>query len=238
MSNTKKGIAKEINIKEIFSVIKKRLWIIAIITALASIAGYLYGEKDITLLYQSSARIIIGKEADMNTLQVILKDPVVLEKVVEKLDLNRSPESLANQINVGILDSSKVVNISVIDTDPNRAAEIANTTAEEFKKEITRLLDFSDMEIFSPAKVNLSPINEEESKSGIIGLVFGLFAGIGFVFFLDSLDDTIRSKKDVEDILDLPVLGRISKMSKKNIQKQSIHPIEIPRGDSVVPKQT
>ncbi|MBT2686193.1 Wzz/FepE/Etk N-terminal domain-containing protein [Bacillus sp. ISL-37] len=236
MGNTKKGIAKEINLKEIFSVIKKRLWIIAIITALASTAGYLYGEKDITLLYQSSARIIIGKEADMNTLQVILKDPVVLEKVVEKLDLKRSPESLANQINVGILDSSKVVNISVIDTDPKRAADIANTTAEEFKIEITRLLDFNDMEIFSPAKINPAPINEEENRSGIIGFVFGLFAGIGFVFFLDSLDDTIRSKKDVEDFLDLPVLGRISKMNKKNIQKHSTHQIDIPRGDNGVPK--
>jgi capsular polysaccharide biosynthesis protein len=236
MSNSKKGIAKEINIKEIFLVIKKRLWIIAIITALASIAGYLYGEKDITLLYQSSARIIIGKEADMKTLQVILKDPVVLEKVVEKLDLNRSTESLANQINVGILDDSKVVNISVIDTDPNRAAEIANTTAEEFKTEITRLLDFSDMEIFSRAKINSNPINEDKSKSGIIGLIFGLIAGIGFVFFLESLDDTVRSQKDVEDYLGLPVVGRISKMSKKNIKKQSIHPIDFPRGDSGVPK--
>lgn len=236
MSNTKKGIAKEINLKEIFSVIKNRLWIIAIITALSSFVGYLYGEKDITLLYQSSARIIIGKEADMNTLQVILKDPVVLEKVVEKLDLNRSPESLANQISVGIIDSSKVVKISVIDTDPNRAADIANTTAEEFKTEITRLLNFNDMEIFSPAKSNPAPINEEENRSGIIGLIFGIFAGIGFVFFLDSLDDTIRSKKDVEDYLDLPVLGRISKMNKKNIQKQSTHQIDIPRGDTGVPK--
>jgi capsular polysaccharide biosynthesis protein len=236
MSNGKKGIAKEINLKEIFSVIKKRLWIIAIITALSSIAGYLYGEKDITLLYQSSARIIIGKEADMNTLQVILKDPVVLEKVVERLELNRSPESLANQISVGILDSSKVVNISVIDTDPNRAADIANTTAEEFKTEITRLLDFNDMEIFSPAKINPNPINEEKSKSGIIGVVFGVIAGIGFVFFLDSLDDTVRSQKDVEDYLGLPVVGRISKMTKKNIKKQSIHPIDFPGGDTGVPK--
>ncbi|WP_226678006.1 YveK family protein [Mesobacillus jeotgali] len=235
MNNAKKGIAKEINIKEIFAVIKKRLWIIAIITALSSLAGYMYGEKDITLLYQSSARIIIGKEADMNTLQVILKDPVVLEKVVEKLDLNRSPESLANQISVGILDGSKVVNISVIDTDPNRAADIANTTATEFKNEITRLLDFNDMEIFSPAKINPNPINEEKSNSGIIGIVFGMIAGVGFVFFLDSLDDTVRSKKDVEDYLGLPVLGKVSKMSKKNIKKQSIHPIDFPRGDPGVP---
>jgi capsular polysaccharide biosynthesis protein len=161
---------------------------------------------------------------------------VVLEKVVEKLDLNRSPESLANQISVGIIDSSKVVNISVIDTDPNRAADIANTTAQEFKTEITRLLNFNDMEIFSPAKINPAPINEEKNRSGIIGLIFGIFSGIGFVFFLDSLDDTIRSKKDVEDYLDLPILGRISKMNKKNIQKQSTHQIDIPRGDTGVPK--
>ena len=236
MSNAKKGIAKEINLKEIFSVIKKRLWIIAIITALASIAGYVYGEKNTTLLYQSSARIIIGENADMNTLQVILKDPVVLEKVVEKLDLNRSPESLANQISVGILDSSKVVNINVIDINAVRAADIANTTAEEFKNEISTLLNFSDLRIYSPAKVNPYPINDNGNKTGIVGLMFGLFAGIGFVFFLDSLNDTVRSQKDVEDYLDLPVLGRIAKMNKKNIKKQSIHQIEFPGGGTGVPK--
>lgn len=234
MNNSKKAMAKEINLKEIFFVLKKRLWIVAIITILATIAGYVYSGQSTTLLYQSSARIIIGADSDMKTLQVIMKDPVVLEKVVEELELDRSPEALANQISVEIMDDSKVVNIKVIDTNPQLAADIANTTAEEFKSEITNLLNFNDIRIFSPAKVHPSPINANGNNTVIIGLVFGLIAGIGFVYFMDSLDDSVKSQKDVEEYLDIPVLGKISKMNKKNIKKQILHPIEIDRGDTGV----
>jgi capsular polysaccharide biosynthesis protein len=239
MNSPTKKIAKEINLKEIFFVIKKRLWILIFITVLATLAGFAYGEtKTTTLLYQSSTRLIIGADSElMKTLQVIIKDSTVLEKVVGKLKLNRSSEALANQINVESLDSSKVVSINVIDTDPKRAADIANTTAEVFKNEIPNILGFNDVRILSPAKVHTNPINEEGNKAVNISLLFGIFAGIGLVFLLDSMDDTVKSEKDVEEYLSLPVLGRISKMNKKNIQKQIHQQIDMnTRGETIAPK--
>lgn len=236
MNTPAKKIAKEINLKEILLVIKKRLWVLIVVTIIAAISGFAYGaNKTTTLLYQSSTRVIIGADAElMKTLQVIIKDSTVLGKVVEKLKLNRSPESLANQINVESLDDSKVVSISVIDTDPNLATEIANTTAEVFKNEIPKILGFNDVKILSSAKVNPQPINEDSNKAAIIGLIFGLFAGLGLVFLLDSMDDTVKSERDVEEYLDLPVIGQISKMNKKNIQKQSHHQFDFKQGGGSV----
>jgi capsular polysaccharide biosynthesis protein len=240
MMNEKHTFTKDINLKDLFITLKKRVWIILIITALSTIAGIFYSAMNVpTPLYQTSSRIILGEKSDMNTLQVIIRDKTVLEKVINQLDLARSPESLANQINVQRVDESQIVSISVVDTDPNLAAEIANTTAEVFKEEIPKIIDFNDVSILSTAEMNPFPINggANGSRTIMIALIFGLVAGIGFAFFLDSLDETIKSVKDVEAYLDLPVLGKISKMNKKNIQKQSLHKIDIhPGGDIDVKK--
>ena len=68
-------------------------------------------------MYQTSSRIIINADAEYRkTLQVIMKDSTIMEKVVQNLNLDRSPEALAGQISVQSIDASQVVSIGVIDT--------------------------------------------------------------------------------------------------------------------------
>ncbi|WP_078428923.1 YveK family protein [Alkalihalobacterium alkalinitrilicum] len=214
-------MAKEINLREIFLIIKKRFWIIVVITMIATIAGYFQNSSSITSLYQSSSRIIVGASSDyMNTLRVIMRDSIIMEKVVMELNLTRSPEALAGQITVESIDNSQVVRISVIDTDPNLAAEIANTTATVFKNEIGEIVDFNDVSYLSEAKVNPYPINSKSNRTIYIAFIMGLVIGTGFVFLLNSLDDTVSSDRDVEELIGLPILGSVSKMNKKNINKK------------------
>jgi capsular polysaccharide biosynthesis protein len=227
--------AKDINLKELFLVIKRRLWLILVITAITTGLGAYYSYSTNTPLYQSSSRIIIGANSEnRNTLQVIIKDTTVLDKVVNVLGLSQSPEALAGQITVASVDNSQVVSISVIDTDPNRAAQIANITAKVFKEEIPTIMDFKDVRILSDAKVNPWPINQSQNKLIAIALIAGLVIGIGLVFLLDSLDDSLRSDREVEEILGLPVLGRVSKMHKKNLKKKNVKQAELEvRSDTV-----
>jgi len=214
-------MAKEINLKEVFAVLKKRIWIVVALTILCTMIGYFYSQTFTTLLYQSSSRIIINADSEYRkTLQVIMKDPTVMEKVAQELKLERPPEALAGQISVQSIDTSQVVSIGVIDSNPKLAADIANTTAKVFKEEIPNIVGFEKVQFLSEAKVNPYPINDNQNRMIIIGLVLGLIAGIGLVFFLDSLDDTVQSNKDVEDYLGIAVLGKVSKMKKRNFKKR------------------
>ncbi|WP_121610108.1 YveK family protein [Mesobacillus foraminis] len=215
---------REIDLKEVVDIIRKRIWIVLMITVITTIGGAAYGAKTTTLLYQASTNIIIGADAEyMKTLQVIIKNITVLEKVVKELNLDRTPEALATQISVQSLDGSQVVSINVVDTNPELAADIANTTASVFKREIPKIVDFKDVSLLSPAKVNPYPINETQNRTIIISLIFGLAISIGLAFLLDSFDDTIRPDQDMEDSLGLPLLGKVPKMTKKNIKKKSNH---------------
>ena len=147
-------MAKEINLKDLFRVIKKRLWIVVVLTVLFTIIGGVYSTYLTTLLYHSSSRIIINADAEYRkTLQVIIKDSTIMEKVVQDLNSDRSPEALAGQITVQSIDTSQVVSIGVVDTDPELAANIANTTAKVFKEEIPNIVGFNNIQLLSDAKV-------------------------------------------------------------------------------------
>ncbi|MGS2779017.1 YveK family protein [Robertmurraya sp. GLU-23] len=229
-------VAKEINLKEILGVLKKRAWIGIVITILATVIGYYYSSiNQTTLLYSSSTNIIINADGGQRkTLEVIIKDKTVLEKVITKLGIERTPESLAQNIQVGSIDDTQVVKINVIDINPERAAAIANTTANVFIEEIPNIMmGFDDVRVLSDAQVNPFPINES-NENKIIGAAFlcGIVIGIGLIFLVDSLDDSIRSEQDIEHLLEVPILGSVSTMSKKNINKtKKINVVD--RGDSI-----
>lgn len=211
---------KEIDLKEYFDVIKNRIWVIIMITICTTFGGYIYNTfyNNDTLLYQTSTRIIIAANNEyMKTLMVMIKDPTIMEKVKNELDLSRSSEELANQIEVLKVDDSTVVSISVIDSDPKMAVSIANETAKVFKNEIVNILKFKDVQLLSPAKENLEPINQPHNNIIKITVALGVIFGVGIAFLLDSLDGTIKRESEIEEILEVPVIGLVSNMNKKRL---------------------
>jgi capsular polysaccharide biosynthesis protein len=226
---------KDINLKELFLVIRRRFWVIMVITTLASIIGVYLNNASITPLYQTSSRIIIGADGEsQKTLQVIIKDSTILDKVIKELNLDKSAEELAGQISVASIDGSQVVSISVVDSDPILAAKIADKTAQIFKNEIPNIVGQDYIKLLSNAKVNPSPINQENNNKLYLAIIAGFVVGVGFAFLIESLDDRIRSEKEIEAIFGVQVLGRISKMNKRNIKKKKSGHLEIElRGETI-----
>jgi capsular polysaccharide biosynthesis protein len=226
---------KDINLKELFLVIKRRFWVIVMIAIISSIIGAYLNNLSTTPLYQTSSRIIIGTDAEsQKTLQVIIKDSAILDKVIEELNIDKSAEELAGQISVASIDGSQVVSISVIDSDPILAAKIADKTAQIFKNEVPNIVGQDYIRLLSNAKVNPTPINQENNNKLYLAIIAGIVVGVGFAFLIESLDDRIRSEKEVEAIFGVQVLGRISKMNKRNIKKKKSGHLEIElRGETI-----
>lgn len=81
-----------------------------------------------------------------------------------------------------------------------RLAEIQNTTR---------------VDLVQPAIPPVQPIRPNTLQNSILGLVFGLFLGIGVVYLIEILDDTIKGPGDIHQHLGLPVLGYISHMDEE-----------------------
>ncbi|MBO1913379.1 hypothetical protein J4G37_52285, partial [Microvirga sp. 3-52] len=129
--------------------------------------------------------------------------------VKEELNLERSVGALINQVTVNSAQNSQVVNIQVQDEDPKMAVELANKIATVFQKEIQVLMNVDNVNILTPAELgaNPSPVKPDPKLNMAIAAVIGLMLGVGVAFLLEYLDTTMKDEQDVEEILNLPIIG-------------------------------
>lgn len=217
-----------ISLQELLQVLKKRLFLIITITlaavAVSAAVSYfvltpVYEVKTTMMAYGADKKL----ESDSNSLTEIqtnlklintyndlIKSDKILEKVLNELELDMTMGQLARKINVSNNKESHVIYISVKDTDPYRAAEIANMTAQIFEKEIQQEMNAS-IKQWSRAKVseNQAPVEPKPLLNIAIAAVIGLMLGVGLAFLLEFLDNTIKTEQDIENTLELPVIGVI-----------------------------
>lgn len=65
----------------------------------------------------------------------------------------------------------------------------------------------SNIRVVEKAAVPLYPVSPNKKKNILLAIILGLFGGVGIAFFLEYLDQSIRTEQDVENYLDLPILA-------------------------------
>ncbi len=230
LKETRQPMEETISLQELFQVLKKRIWMILSLMVLGIAAAGIISYFFMTPVYQADTQILVNKNEStmevpqytsqdiqtnlqlINTYNVIMKSPAILSIVIERLDLDTTPAALTNNITVNSAQDSQVINLSVQDTEHFRAVDIANTTAQVFQEEIVDLMNVNNVNILSPAEHNEdpSPIKPNPELNMAIAAVVGLMLGVGIAFLLEYLDTTMKTEQDIEEILDLPILGLIS----------------------------
>lgn len=225
-----------INLQDIVKILIKRFKLILGITVAAVLIAAFISFFILTPIYQSSTQILVNQKQSeqqnqiqsqeiqanlqlINTYNVIIKSPTILNKVIDELDLNTSASDLADQITVTNENNSQVVNITVQDENAARAVEIANTVADVFESEVKKLINIDNVNILSPAELpdNPSPVKPNKMLNMAIALVVGLLVSVGVAFVLEYLDTTVKTEKDIEELINIPILGYISKMPDSNV---------------------
>ncbi|MGG6440427.1 Wzz/FepE/Etk N-terminal domain-containing protein [Saccharococcus caldoxylosilyticus] len=241
-----------ISLRELFETLRKRFWLIVLITALATIVSGVVSYFVLTPIYQASTQILVNQAKStqqlynynevqtnvqlINTYSVIIKSPTILEKVREELNLDRTVDELNEQIQVTSEKDSQVFSVTVQDPDPAMAVKIANKTADVFKNEIVKIMNIDNVTILSKAEVkeNQDPVKPKPLLNIAIAFVVGLMAGVGLAFLLEYLDNTLKTEIDIEKHLELPVLGSVSVISSQKTKKASTSVnVQKARGETV-----
>ncbi|MGX9133212.1 YveK family protein [Rummeliibacillus sp. JY-2-4R] len=228
-----------ISIRDVTKILRKRWGIIALITILAVALTAAISYYLLTPQYQATTQILVNKESKdrqtqfqdtqtdlqlINTYNVIIKSPVILNQVINNLYLDTKASQLNGKIEVNNEQNSKVMTVVVTDTKPEQAVAIANEVANVFEKEVKKMMKVDNVNILMPAELSdsLVPVKPNPELNMAIALVIGLMAGIGMAFLLEYLDKTFKSEKEVEEMLGLPVLGVISVMPKMKKSKSTV----------------
>ncbi len=142
--------AEPLALLQYVSILWRWSWLIVLCMTLAGAAAYFYSLQA-TPVYQASASLLINQartgnsSADYNALltgerlaqtyaELIRKRPV-LEAVISNLQLPADADTLSKRVSIAPVRNTQLLNLTVEDSDPQRAADIANAIVRVFSQQ-------------------------------------------------------------------------------------------------------
>lgn len=193
-----------IGIKGYLQIIKRRSWIMFLITFIAILVSTGVSFFAVNPVYEANTTLLvdINKKpgAEMITSEQlsvseklavtygeIIKSKSVLNEVEDSLDLNCGYEELSDKVNVSSINKTQIISVSVQDTNPKRAAEIANAIPTAFQQEVKRITEANDVKVIDKAVVPNKPIKPNKATIIAISAILGIMISLFVIFLLEYL---------------------------------------------------
>lgn len=213
----------------------RRIWsqkLIIVLTTLVFTAGALmYSLFIATPKYNSTTRVyvvnqkkdnqaITTQDVQLGTLLVkdykeIILSNSVMSDVVVKNKLQITPGELAKKISVDAPKDTRIISITVTDKDPQKARDLANAVREVSADKIKEVTKIEDVTTLEQAEAALTPSSPNVFKNSVLAALLGFILAVGGVVLIELMDDRIKRPEDIEETMDLVLLGVIPSTNKK-----------------------
>lgn len=219
------------DLRDYVRVIRAR-WVVITAFTLASIALFALLTLRSTPQYASSARLFVSTAAtdDAQALQGssfslqrvksyadLLTGQVIARRVVAAMNLDESPAALAGQISASSNPETVILTITVTDPSPQRAKKLVDAVAAQFVTYVAELETppgkdeaTSKASVVDPGTLPGSPISPNPMRNLALGAVLGLLIGVGVAVLRDTFDNSIKTVRQLEQLVEAPILGVIS----------------------------
>lgn len=224
---------ESIDLLELAQVLLRKAWALALALVIGAVVAGIFTKLFITPQYEASSMIYISSKSTSITsladlqigsqlavdFQLVGTSREVMDSVIAKLGLDTDYKELLETVQITNPSGSHILKINVTNPDPQLAANICNTIADELRARIASVMNTDEPSTLSRAYVPEHPISPSLAKNvalGGLGLMF-LLAAIFTVAFL--MDDTVKSEEDVKKYLGVNVLAEIvAERTQKNKQ--------------------
>ena len=212
--------------------ILRKNWLIILALTLVGVGAAAAYSLTRTPMYESTSTVAVSTQtsgaiqelqqgssftqARVATYVVVAESPLVLDPVIDQLDLDLTPDELAEIVSVSAPLSTTAINITVTDADPQLAADIANATATSLGNavediETTDELTASPVKttVIRPALPGTAPVSPNVPLNLALGGLIGLALGVAIAILRTVLDTKVRTPRDVAQLTDRPMIGVI-----------------------------
>lgn len=212
----------EIDLREIFQIIRKHFALIILIPILFALIGAFVSIYFIDPVYEASTTLIILQDKDAKeqisktdvdlsksliyTYAEMAKSYTVIENTAKALKIDKLNE---DDITVSPVKDTQILKVAVRHTDPVLARDIADTLVIEFSEEIERITKTDNVSVVDYARVPLDPVKPNIMMNTAISGVLGAMLIIFTVFLKEYLDNTVKTDKDIESLLGITVIGAV-----------------------------
>lgn len=235
----------DFEITDFIRIIKQRLLIIIIVMVISVLTTGLISfyilppkyEARTTLLIQSqnggdqiSYNDLITNEKLATTYGEIIRSNKIAQDVIYRLKLNLTEKELLKKVKTEGIKGSLLTAITVTDSDPVLAVEIANSFAHSFRDNLPEIMKVENISILDEATIdsNLIQVSPKPFLNMTVALLLALSISIGTIILFEMLDRTVKSEEGIKQTFKLSVLGTIAKYSEKR-KKDVIHYLNDPK---------
>jgi capsular exopolysaccharide synthesis family protein len=220
-----------VDLRDYLTILRVR-WMLIVLCTLGMIALAAVFTLSATKQYASSARLFVSTSAadDSQALQGgqfslqrvksyadLLTGQEIARRVVDELELDQSPASLASQISATSKLDTVILTITVTDPSPERAKMLVDAVADQFVSYVAELETppgqdeaTSKATIVDPGTEPGAPVSPQPLRNLALGAILGLLLGVGLAVLRDTLDSTVKSAKELEELVEAPILGAIA----------------------------
>ena len=225
MENHREYDAIEVDLLEIISVLFGRFWIILGSGLLAAVVGFVISMFILTPTYESTTKIYILNKSESTTVTYsdvqmgtqltkdyaeLINSRYVLEEVIKILSLSEMEyRDLLDKVSVHTPTDTRIVSITVTDTNPQQAMDIANCIREVAGEHIQNVMDIDAVNVVEEANMPTTKAGPSVPKWTLVGGALGAFLVCVIILIHYLLDDTIKTSEDVEKYLGLSTLALI-----------------------------
>jgi capsular polysaccharide biosynthesis protein len=215
-----------IDLREYLHILKKRLWIVVLITFITTTASGIISFFVLDPVYQANTTLYVGKnismEGNIGYQDVLLsgqlvkdyrelaKSRLVSNIVINELGLkDTSTTEIADMLGVNLRSDTRIIEITAQHMNPVFARDVANKVADVFKRKSVELIEVDNVQVIDIAEIPTDPIKPNKMMNVAIGFILGMMLGLGLIFLIEYLDNTLKTANDIEKHLGLAVIGTI-----------------------------
>lgn len=229
-------------LQNIFMILRKRIWILVLFTAVLAAAAGLVSFFVLKPEYKATSSLLVVKtenddkaieysdillnEKLASTYREIINSRLIISEVIRTLGLKMSPEELKEKVKVSLKKDTALIVIEVKNNNPKIAAAIAEQISTVFINNIKSFVNTDNVQLIDRAQVPSKPSSPSPVIIMLIAGVIGAFVGILSILINERMQNTLKAAADIEGNLSLSVLGIIpkdkwAKGSKKNHQDEN-----------------
>lgn len=229
MLNEKQLLLQQI--KNIFNLFRKYIVLVLFILIVFVLSGIVISQKLVTPIYESTTKIYVHPQStngSVNSDQMefsknlagdcveIIQSLDVLDRALEQAQLNEqmSAEELQNQIYVATDYESRIIHLSVYDVNKERAKKLADEISNALVIRAKEILGGDWCSVWDKAYVKEKPFYPNLSSVVLESFLFGAMFLFLLAVVLVIMNDRIYNRADVEQYLNITVLGEIPKKKK------------------------
>lgn len=230
----------EIDLVEILGLLVRKIPLMITVGLMTALLAFLFSKFILIPTYQSTTKVyILNKQDSSNVtysdLQMgtqltkdyaeLIQSRFVLEEVIERLGLDMEYKELKSKVSVTTPTDTRIISVTVSDSDPVQAMKIANAIREAAAVHITNVMDIEAVNVAETADMPTMKSSPSVGKLTALGGILGVFLVAVAAIISYLMDDSIKTAEDVEKYLNLSTLAQIplnegEKKGKKKAKKK------------------